>query len=873
VENSPKTLSGISDTTETSSAGDLAFNHAPGIQSQVRLVILIALSVFFAEALVMMVISFLPSFSKWFHAIFDATLLIILLSPVLYFGLFRTLVRHISERKRAEEQLKQHRDHLDVLVAERTAELTAANQKLEQEVLDRRRAEWALNERVKELNCLYGITALREKAGLSLMQILQGVIELLPPSWQYPDITSARIVLDSDEFVSGNFHETQWKQASDIIVNGKSIGAVEVFYLKAKPQLDEGPFLKEERSLIDAVADLLGGIVEKIKIEEELKRELEMNAALSELYKPLISPSASIEDIAYTVLGKAKSLTNSEHGYVSSIDPVGGDMVVHTHTEMLKDQCRLTGENRRLVFQPEKDGRYSSLWGHALNTLKSFYSNSPATHKASKGAPEGHIPIDRFLSIPVTLGHELVGQIALANKGEDYAEQDLQAIGRVAEFYALAIQRNRVEERLQEAKDELEERVRERTAELQRANQKLKTEIEERIRFQEQLEHSKSMLQAVVDGISDPLVLIDKDMRVKMLNSSAADYYGVSEYQEIIGSSCHQVLRRKFVPCQGCEVPGIIKSGKSMMFERTGFMDPDRLEHVFVYPVKGKAGQDEDVLLRIGDITEQRMFEKHIIQSEKLASLGVLVSSIAHEINNPNSFISFNIPILKDYIKDLMPIVDTYAATHPNLEIGHMAYPEFRKDISNLLDNIAHGSERINSFVSNLKEFSQVKDKVAEDWIDLNSVIEKVLSICGIQLKKNVNSFITNIPVNLPRIWSDPSALEQILLNLLVNAAQASDKKDSRVELNAKIRDSWSDHTIFEVKDNGCGLDQKALKNIFDPFFTTKSDTGGTGLGLYVTHNLVESLRGRIEVESEPGNGSTFRVVLPDKERRQQPRA
>jgi signal transduction histidine kinase len=305
-----------------------------------------------------------------------------------------------------------------------------------------------------------------------------------------------------------------------------------------------------------------------------------------------------------------------------------------------------------------------------------------------------------------------------------------------------------------------------------------------------------------------------------------------------------------------------------MMFERKGFMNPDRLEHVFAYPVRGKDDRGEDVLLRISDITEQRMFEKQLMQSEKMASLGVLVSSIAHEINNPNSFISFNIPILKDYMQELMPIVDAYAERHPDFEIGHMPYSEFRVDITTLLDNIAHGSERISDFVSNLKEFSQVKERLEEDWIDLNSVIEKVLSISGVQLKKKVKSFIKNIPQSPPPIWSDPYALEQILLNLLVNAAQASDKRDSRVELSAQVRDSWLDHIIFEVKDNGYGMDEESMQKIFDPFFTTKSGAGGTGLGLYVTHNLVESLRGRIEVESEAGKGSAFKVILPDKERR-----
>ena len=297
-------------------------------------------------------------------------------------------------------------------------------------------------------------------------------------------------------------------------------------------------------------------------------------------------------------------------------------------------------------------------------------------------------------------------------------------------------------------------------------------------------------------------------------------------------------------------------------------MEPERLERVFVYSVKGKYGREGDVLLRVSDVTEQRLFEKQIVQSEKMASLGIMVSSIAHEINNPINFISFNIPILRDYVSELLPIVDDYAGEHPDFEIGRLPYPDFREDISNLLDNIEHGAGRITDFISNLKDFSQVKDKVKEDWVDLNAVIGKMLPICRVQLKKSVKSLITKIPDNPPRIWIDPNALEQILLNLLVNAAQAAEKEDSRVELSVEIRDSWLDHIVFEVSDNGSGMDEKTLQKIFDPFFTTKTAVGGTGLGLYVTHNLVESLRGRIEVESEAGKGSTFRVILPDRERR-----
>lgn len=146
-------------------------------------------------------------------------------------------------------------------------------------------------------------------------------------------------------------------------------------------------------------------------------------------------------------------------------------------------------------------------------------------------------------------------------------------------------------------------------------------------------------------------------------------------------------------------------------------------------------------------------------------------------------------------------------------------------------------------------------------------LIENLLNINRVQLLKNIKSFATKIPENLPKFWSDPYALEQILLNLLSNAAQAvSDTKDSMVVLSVSIRNSRLDHLILEVDDNGTGMDDKTKEKIFNPFFTTKSLSQGTGLGLYICRELVHNLRGRIEVESEPGKGSRFRVILPARE-------
>jgi len=133
--------------------------------------------------------------------------------------------------------------------------------KLEQEAL--RQKTHDSGERVKELNCLYGIANLVEQQDISLEEILQGIMDLIPPSWQYPEITCARVIIHGTELRTKKFRETIWKQSSDIKVRGEQSGVLEVYYLKENPEIDEGPFLKEERNLINAIAGLTGRIVER----------------------------------------------------------------------------------------------------------------------------------------------------------------------------------------------------------------------------------------------------------------------------------------------------------------------------------------------------------------------------------------------------------------------------------------------------------------------------------------------------------------------------------------------------------------------------------------------------------------------------------
>ncbi len=174
-----------------------------------------------------------------------------------------------------------------------------------------------------------------------------------------------------------------------------------------------------------------------------------VNAAIAELSYSLITTAVSVAGIADIVLNYAKVFTQSEYGYVSSIDPVTGDNLCHTLTGMIGDSCKIPETQKGIIFPMGPDGRYPALWGHSLNTRKAFYTNSPCDHPAATGTPRGHIPLRNFLSVPAMIGDELFGQISLANSLRDYTDYDLEAIKRFAAIYALTIQKETLERKFE----------------------------------------------------------------------------------------------------------------------------------------------------------------------------------------------------------------------------------------------------------------------------------------------------------------------------------------------------------------------------------------------------------------------------------------
>lgn len=226
-------------------------------------------------------------------------------------------------------------------------ELSETERKRSEEALRKRTHE--LGERVKELNCLFGISKVIERQDLSWGEPFQGIVNLIPHAWQYPEITCARSILEGEEFKTENFRETIWRQASIVTLHGESIGTVEVFYLKERPEADEGPFLREERSLIDAIAERLGRTLERKRAEEGLQNahdylELQVKlrtaelakaneelrdeiAARKRMEKALRRSSKKLKSFAYSVMHDLKSPSVGIYGLTERLYKDYGDIL------------------------------------------------------------------------------------------------------------------------------------------------------------------------------------------------------------------------------------------------------------------------------------------------------------------------------------------------------------------------------------------------------------------------------------------------------------------------------------------------------------------------------------------------------------------
>lgn len=268
----------------------------------------------------------------------------------------------------------------------------------------------------------------------------------------------------------------------------------------------------------------------------------------------------------------------------------------------------------------------------------------------------------------------------------------------------------------------------------------------------------------------------------------------------------------------------------------------------------------------INDITDLKEAEEQnkikseqLIHADKMASLGTLVSGIAHEINNPNNFILLNSNLVSKVWKDVKPILNQYYKENGDFALAGMSYKNFIEKIDNSYESIKIGSERIKNIIDNLTNYSKKPSKQFKK-ISLNEVIQVAINITNNFINKSTNNFSVNYSDGFPLIMGNANRLEQVVINLINNACQSLRNKEEKITIRTYEENS---NAVIEIIDEGEGINEKDLKHIFDPFYTTKREKGGTGLGLSISYNIVKNHKGEFKIESEKGKGTKAKIYLP----------
>jgi PAS domain S-box-containing protein len=415
-------------------------------------------------------------------------------------------------------------------------------------------------------------------------------------------------------------------------------------------------------------------------------------------------------------------------------------------------------------------------------------------------------------------------------------------------------ERKLVEEELERYRHQLEDIVKKRTARLKEANLSLEKEVEERKRAEKALRTSQSELieseesyHAIFDSTPNSIFVLERDsFRILGLNGRALEIYGYEE-GEIVGRFFTDLGPNAYT--DGVLSPEGLKEGiESSHYPKLRHYRKDGSSfYVDVYAHVSKRSSKFGIVAVTVDITESLERESLLVQASKMSTLGEMASAVAHELNQPLSAIMIGADILSDLVKKQL---------------------ECWEDLVVVSEHMKEQVDRATLIINHLREFGR-KSEIKKERIPINKPIEGVFTLMGQQLKLHGITVVLELNEDLPPILGEVNRLEQVFLNLVVNARNAMEERKKRrvlddVESVLTVKSFEEDgHVVVTVSDTGTGIPEKIIDKIFEPFFTTKEVGKGTGLGLSISYGIIKDYYGTIEVESEEDKGTTFKICFP----------
>jgi PAS domain S-box-containing protein len=466
-------------------------------------------------------------------------------------------------------------------------------------------------------------------------------------------------------------------------------------------------------------------------------------------------------------------------------------------------------------------------------------------------------------------------------------------------------ERKTMQETLQKHREQLKQQVEERTLELTQINEQLRKEIDVRQLAEQQLSQHYDMEKAVnalmllslrnnvgldeilnqaLDVILSVDWLIAKPRGCILMIDEADPAYLTLKAHKGFSDKTHKRCARVGIDqclCGKASKTGNLQSvyshdrnepecnccipiqfadaslGTLCLLIQAQWLDNPKTEEFLTAMANVLAG----AIMRKHIEKESALRQAQLIQADKMASLGVMVSGIAHEINNPNNYILANAELLAEIFNDALKLVFEYAQDEiSELYVGGLNMMEASEHGPEVIQGIIKGSRRIKTLLDDLRAFTRQEKNGKHENFLINDCVKLSISILSNQIKKYTDHFIIDLAENLPFVKGKSRQIEQVVINIILNALQALPNRKNGVWIATSL-DSDSRYVVIKVKDEGVGMSQEVQNHIFDLFFTTKEQ--GSGLGLAISYSILKEHNGILEFESKPNEGATAIIKLP----------
>ncbi len=743
-----------------------------------------------------------------------------------------------------------------------------------------------LRERVKELKALHAAAVLLREEQLSVEEVLERFVALLPPSMQYPEITSACVCLGNFKRATANDRETAWQLTSEFTTANGTVGRVRVCYLEPRPPADLGPFLQEEQNLVEALAEMLRvffdrrhAFSELHQSETQLRLLFDHNPHSMWIYDPETLRFLAVNDTAVERYGYSReeflAMTiadiRPEEDVPALRRALAENSGFRTYTnrpwrhrlkngeiiwvEIASQEISFQGRQARLVLAvdvtqirqaydqlAEKQGllRMASLiskvggWSVTVPELKVTWSDEiRAVHEVDSS----YVPtVEKAISFYAPKYQEIICKVFFRCVEEgtpfDVECEFITAKGRLIWVRAIG------------------EAVLDATGQI-RAVQGAFQEITEQKNIQESLrvseERFRLLSRATHDAIWDWNLLTNELWWGEGYESLFG--YNRNELEPTIDSwtkhihpEDHERVVTKIY--QAIQSDALFWSDEYRYRRKNG-------QYAFVldrgYIIREESGRAVRMIGSINDLTDRKQLESQLIQSQKMEAIGQLAGGVAHDFNN------------------LLTIINGYSEMV-------LAMLPVASELRGMLTEIRDAGDRAANLTRQLLAFSR-KQMLSPRIVDLNTIVANIEKMLRRLIGEDIR-LLTILAPQLPSIRVDPGQLEQVIINLAVNARDAMPQggrltmETTRLEIRSEQVSRYHDvkpgsYVALIVSDTGCGMPPEVLNRIFEPFFTTKEVGKGTGLGLATVFGIVKQSDGYIDVTSEVGVGTRFQIMFP----------